>query len=129
MSALFRTLRTTSRRAPSTVRSYATATEGSGANEFIKHREAIQHHAAQSAQLWRKITLYVACPAIVVGFLNAMNLMAEHEAHVEHIKHENGGELPERIVYPYFNKRIKEFPWGNHTLFYNPEVNINPDEE
>ena len=25
--------------------------------------------------------------------------MAEHEAHVEHIKEENGGEAPERIVY------------------------------
>ncbi|SGY85020.1 BQ5605_C009g05734 [Microbotryum silenes-dioicae] len=269
MSALFRTLRATSRRAPSTMRSYATVTEGtSGANEFIKHREAIQHHAAKSAQLWRRITteyipgnplrsiladepdtlrdwtpahnpvtsLWIdvanptlisftastslallvsgsdldrpalgSCPirlqepaeserwevytsrgdmvihptfnpsihrrtrsqtrhpnertpvpvppantrltlllsappsTVVVGFLNMMNLMAEHEAHIEHIKHENGGELPERIVYPYFNKRVKDFPWGNHTLFYNPEVssssalengvNINPDEE
>jgi len=34
--------------------------------------------------------------------------MDEHHAHVEHIKHENGGELPERVVYPYFNKRDRD---------------------
>lgn len=75
----------------------------------------------------------------MVGYLNGTALMAEHEAHLEHIKEENGGEAPERIVYvssslrrwghadgarqPYMNKRIKDFPWAsNNTLFYNPRV-------
>merc|ERR1712080_494543 len=92
--------------------------------EFEQTRLAIEHHAAQSAELWRKITYYVAFPAIIIALLNAKNLAAEHEAHIEHMKEENGGELPERIVYPYFNKREKDFPWGPYTPFYNPHANI-----
>lgn len=37
--------------------------------------------------------------AVIVAALNAKSLASEHEAHLEHIKEENGGELPERIVY------------------------------
>lgn len=37
--------------------------------------------------------------AVIVGYLNATSMMKEHEAHAEHIKEENGGELPERVVY------------------------------
>lgn len=36
---------------------------------------------------------------VIVAALNAKSLASEHEAHLEHIKEENGGELPERIVY------------------------------
>lgn len=38
-------------------------------------------------------------PPVIIALLNAKNLAAEHEAHIEHMKEENGGELPERIVY------------------------------
>ncbi|BGP19073.1 Cytochrome c oxidase subunit 6A [Rhodosporidiobolus nylandii] len=127
-------------------RAYSTAApevSGSGA-EFVKSREAIEHHAKGSAELWRKITYYVAFPsselpvyaastirdtpgrwgeemadlrcrdereegvnalawarasAIIIGLLNAKALADEHEHHLEHIKEENGGEAPERIVY------------------------------
>lgn len=51
-----------------------------------------------------------------------MNIEKDHHEHAAHIKEENGGEAPERIVYPYFNKRDKDFPWGPYTLFYNPHV-------
>lgn len=38
--------------------------EGGGpTNAFIEERAAIQAHAAGSADLWRKITYYVAFPA------------------------------------------------------------------
>ncbi|GAA5946022.1 hypothetical protein JCM1841_004303 [Sporobolomyces salmonicolor] len=89
----------------------AFATEAAAENDFIKTRQAIEHHAKDSAELWRKITYYVALPAIVVGALNAKALADDHEHHLEHIKEENGGELPERIKYPYFNKREKDFPF------------------
>lgn len=37
---------------------------------------------------------------VLVGLLNAKSMADEHEAHLEHIKHENGGDLPPRIKYP-----------------------------
>lgn len=50
------------------------------------------------------------------------NAEAEHAAHIEHIKEENGGELPETPAYDYLNRRSKPFPWGPNTLFFNPHV-------
>jgi len=47
----------------------------------------------------------------------------EHHTHVEHEKHAN----PEHEVgtpnYSWLNKRTKPFPWGNNSLFFNPETN------
>ncbi|GAA5916638.1 cytochrome c oxidase subunit VIa [Sporobolomyces salmoneus] len=97
--------------------------------EFIKSRKAVEDHAGHSAELWRKITYYVAFPAVIVGLLNAKSMADEHEAHLEHIKHENGGELPPRIKYPYFNKREKDMPWpSNKTLFWNDKVQVPLDD-
>ncbi|GAA5932416.1 cytochrome c oxidase subunit VIa [Sporobolomyces koalae] len=124
--------------------------------EFIKSRKAVEDHAGHSAELWRKITYYVAFPAVIVGFLNAKSMADEHEAHLEHIKHENGGELPARIKYPCtrtslscsngrfppshlpvrdlllradFNKREKDMPWpSNKTLFWNDKVQVPLDD-
>ena len=70
----------------------------------------------------------------------------EHHEHIEHIKHEHGGELPPVPEYDYLNKRgayyrlytpgesvsfiscttVKPFPWGNNSLFFNPEVREEP---
>ncbi|KAK4048622.1 Cytochrome c oxidase subunit 6A [Microbotryomycetes sp. JL201] len=98
--------------------------------KFLQDRQHVAEHAGKSGELWRKITIYVALPSIIVGYLNARNLMKEHESHLEHIKEENGGELPERVVY-HFNMRTKlEFPWGtSNTLFYNPHVNVPAEPE
>ncbi|BGP00459.1 Cytochrome c oxidase subunit 6A [Rhodotorula toruloides] len=122
---MFAAFRNAGRAAIRARRSYSTAAPGAeDTNAFIASRKAVEEHAKHSADLWRKITYYVAFPAVIVAALNAKSLASEHEAHLEHIKEENGGELPERIVYPYFNKREKDFPWGDNTLFYNPKVNI-----
>ncbi|BGP34449.1 Cytochrome c oxidase subunit 6A [Rhodotorula toruloides] len=125
---MFAAFRNAGRAAIRARRSYSTAAPGAeDTNAFIASRKAVEEHAKHSAELWRKITYYVAFPAIIVAALNAKSLASEHEAHLEHIKEENGGELPERIVYPCtsnFNKREKDFPWGDNTLFYNPKVNI-----
>ncbi|MBW0517462.1 hypothetical protein O181_057177 [Austropuccinia psidii MF-1] len=108
-------------------RTYVNAGEGALGESFLKEREAIRKHASGSSELWRKITYYVGFPSIVLALINAYNLAQEHERHLEHIKEENGGELPERIHYDYLNIRNKPFPWGNKTLFYNPKVNLPVD--
>ncbi|KAI0067806.1 hypothetical protein BV25DRAFT_1819243 [Artomyces pyxidatus] len=50
------------------------------------------------------------------------NVEAEHAEHEEHVKEENGGHLPEVPAYDYLNKRVKPFPWGPNSLFFNPHV-------
>jgi cytochrome c oxidase subunit 6a len=57
---------------------------------------------------------------VVVAYV--YNLESEHAAHLEHLKHENGGELPEKPHYPYLHRTAKPFPWGPNSLFWNPKV-------
>lgn len=52
----------------------------------------------EASQLGRR-GLTPSLPSVIIGFLNAKALADEHEKHLEHIKEENGGELPERIRY------------------------------
>ena len=45
-----------------------------------------------------------------IGLLGAIwtyKCEAAHEAHLEHIKEENGGEEPEKVKYPYIGKLEK----------------------
>ncbi|WVQ97080.1 hypothetical protein IAU59_004190 [Kwoniella sp. CBS 9459] len=106
------------------VRGFASAAPQAGENEFIANRNAVRAHAAETTELWRKISLYVCIPGALVGAAWCYKLESAHHEHLEHLKHENGGELPERPVYSYMNYRVKPFPWGNQTLFFNPDVNI-----
>lgn len=50
------------------------------------------------------------------------NAEVEHKAHLDHLKAENDGVLPEAPGYEYLNKRGKPFPWGMNSLFFNPHV-------
>lgn len=52
------------------------------------------------------------------------NVESEHSAHIEHIKHEHGGELPPTPGYEFLNRRLKPFPWGMNSLFFNPHVSF-----
>ena len=52
------------------------------------------------------------------------NVEAEHAEHEEHLKKENDGHLPEVPGYDYLNKRVKPYPWGPNSLFFNPHVCI-----
>ncbi|KAB5547056.1 cytochrome c oxidase-like protein [Coniochaeta sp. 2T2.1] len=89
-------------------------------NNFIKERQAVKEHAQGSTDLWRKITLYLCIPALLVAGVNAYNLWTEHWEHWEHLP-----PLEERVEYPYQNVRTKNFPWGDgdKTLFWNDKVN------
>ncbi|KAF8585579.1 mitochondrial cytochrome c oxidase subunit VIa, partial [Ramaria rubella] len=80
--------------------------------------------SVETTDLWRKISLYVCAPATLVCVAWVRNVEAEHTNHLEHIKEENGGELPETPQYDYLHKRAKPFPWGMNSLFYNPHVNF-----
>ncbi|GAA6030386.1 hypothetical protein NBRC10512_002725 [Rhodotorula toruloides] len=106
---MFAAFRNAGRAAIRARRSYSTAAPGAeDTNAFVASRKAVEEHAKHSADLWRKITYYVAFPAVIVAALNAKSLASEHEAHLEHIKEENGGELPERIVYPCTSDSVAE---------------------
>lgn len=46
----------------------------------------------------------------------------EHKVHLDHLRAENDGHLPEVPSYDYLNKRGKPYPWGMNSLFFNPHV-------
>ncbi|WFC97352.1 Cytochrome c oxidase subunit 6A [Malassezia yamatoensis] len=83
----------------------------------------------KATSLWRNISLYVMIPGSVLFGAYAYKIESAHHEHQEHILHENDGQLPERPPYPYLNIRKKKFPWGNQSLFFNPDVNYAADEE
>ncbi|KAA1468724.1 cytochrome C oxidase subunit [Dentipellis sp. KUC8613] len=97
--------------------------------EWVAKREAIKHHAAGTTDLWRRISLYVCIPGAFVVAAWVRNVEAEHAEHTEHAKKANGGELPAIPDYEYLNRRVKPFPWGQNSLFFNPHVNKNMSEE
>ncbi|KAI9597111.1 cytochrome c oxidase subunit VIa-domain-containing protein [Syncephalis fuscata] len=75
-----------------------------------------------ASALWFKVSI-AAIPALIVASYNAYRLMVEHEEHMKHHHEEN-------IKYPYLMIRKKPFPFGdgNHTLFYNAELNDKYEE-
>lgn len=50
----------------------------------------------------------------------------EHHAHVEHEKHANPDHEVGTPNYSWLNKRTKPYPWGNNSLFFNPEARFWP---
>ncbi|KIM48302.1 hypothetical protein M413DRAFT_227588 [Hebeloma cylindrosporum] len=112
-----------SRRTFATASLRTSATEHPAALKLNEADKALAHHAAQASDLWRKISYYACIPGIVVCIAWVYNAEVEHHAHIEHIKEENGGVLPETPAYDYMNRRAKPFPWGVNSLFFNPDVN------
>ncbi|KAL8845348.1 MAG: hypothetical protein Q9176_000519 [Flavoplaca citrina] len=92
---------------------------GAADNAFNRERMAVKQHAASSSDLWRKLSLYVAVPSLIIAAINAKNLWDEHWEHWEHLP-----PLEERIEYDYMNIRTKKFFWGDgdKTLFYRAET-------
>ncbi|XP_070489741.1 cytochrome c oxidase subunit 6A1, mitochondrial-like [Chironomus tepperi] len=72
-------------------------------------------------KLWKRLSFFVAIPAVGVCMLNT---------YLEHQKeHANGHHQPPFVPYDYLRMRNKRFPWGegNKSLFHNPHVNPLPD--
>ncbi|KAL0632503.1 Cytochrome c oxidase subunit 13, mitochondrial [Maublancomyces gigas] len=107
-------------------RRFASGTSKASESTFVKEREAVKKHAAESSELWRKISLYVVPPALIVTAINAYNLWNEHWEHWEHEP-----ALEDRVEYSYQNVRSKNYFWGDgdKTLFWNPKVNYHKQDE
>ncbi|KIH87484.1 cytochrome c oxidase subunit 6a [Sporothrix brasiliensis 5110] len=109
------------RAGPAARRMYSTPTTGAaGENAFVRERRAVKEHAAQTTNLWKNISIFVAIPALAASGYNAYLLYKEHWEHWEHLP-----PLEERTEYPYQNIRTKNFVWGDgdKTLFWNEKVN------
>ncbi|KAF2477311.1 COX6A-domain-containing protein [Lindgomyces ingoldianus] len=99
---------------------------GAEDNEFNRERARIQEHAAESGEFWRKLTLFVAVPALIIASVNAK---LRWDAHWEHKAHEP--PIEEKPEYSYQNIRTKNFWWGDgdKTLFWNDKVNYHKKDE
>lgn len=91
------------------------------AEEFNKHINSYVSHAEHSGALWAKLTFFATLPVIGLTAWYVYGKETEHIKHHEHELEENGGELPPRPKYEYLNWKVKEFPWGKQTLFFNPK--------
>ncbi|KAK0232995.1 cytochrome C oxidase subunit [Armillaria fumosa] len=96
---------------------------------FLAELQAVEHHGAETGELWRKISYYVCLPAIVACSAWVYKLEVAHGEHLEHLRHENDGKLPEPPAYEYLNRRVRPYPWGPNTLFFNASVNKDMSEE
>jgi len=87
----------------------------------------VKAHAAATSDLWRRLSIYVVVPCLILSAINAYNLWSEHWEHWEHLP-----PLEERVEYPYQNIRTRNFFWGDgdKTLFWNSSVNYhNKDKQ
>ncbi|SPO21732.1 related to COX13 - cytochrome-c oxidase chain VIa [Ustilago trichophora] len=106
----------------SAIRRLATA---AGETEFVAERMHQKEHAAKSADLWRKVSLYVCIPGSIVLGVYIYGIEKHHYEHMVHEYHENGDQPPERTFYEYNNIRRKAFPWGDgsKSFFHNDMIN------
>ncbi|EGP82711.1 unnamed protein product [Zymoseptoria tritici ST99CH_1A5] len=93
---------------------------GTQNNTFNKERQAVKDHAAATSDLWRKLSIYVVIPSLILASVNAYRLWNEHWEHVAH-----GPALEDKVEYAFQNIRTKNFFWGDgdKTAFWNPKVN------
>ncbi|KAF2146217.1 uncharacterized protein K452DRAFT_219342 [Aplosporella prunicola CBS 121167] len=94
--------------------------QGAADNAFNRERAAVKQHAAETSDLWRKLSIYVVVPCLAIASANAYRLYYEHEEHEKHLP-----PREERPEYPYQNIRTKNFFWGDgdKTAFWNDNHN------
>ncbi|KAJ3491039.1 hypothetical protein NLI96_g987 [Meripilus lineatus] len=103
-------------------RGFAAAAGDVTKSSWTEKQVALKAHAAETANLWRKISFFVCIPGILIASVWVRNLEAEHAEHEAHIRAENDGHLPEGPAYEYMTRRVKPFPWGPNSLFFNPHA-------
>ncbi|KAH3667784.1 hypothetical protein WICMUC_005316 [Wickerhamomyces mucosus] len=96
---------------------------------FREAIEAEKHHAQQTSSLWRKISYFIAAPAVIATAINTYFVEVEHAHHREHLAHVSDEEWP--VQYDFQNIRTKNFFWGDgdKTLFWNPVINRHPSKD
>ncbi|CAI6335827.1 unnamed protein product [Periconia digitata] len=99
---------------------------GAEDNDFNRERAEHEAHAGESGELWRKLSIYVAIPCIIIACVNGK---IRWDAHWEHQAH--APPMSERPEYPYQNIRTKNFFWGDgdKTLFWNDKVNYHKKDD
>jgi len=92
MSFLARSVRVAARRSVPRSRHYTTELESIvPKQEWLVEQQAKEHHAAETTNLWRRISWYVCMPAIITCTAWVYNAEFEHNAHLEHLRAENDG--------------------------------------
>lgn len=93
------------------------------AEAFKKSLKDAEHHAESTSGLWKKISWFVAAPAVLATAVNTYFVEAEHAEHRKHLAHVSDEDWP--IAYEYMNIRSKPYFWGDgdRTLFWNPVIN------
>lgn len=76
----------------------------------------------QSTYTFRKICSSLL--VVLVALAWVYHTEKEHAEHNAHLMHENDGKLPDPPAYQYLNVRVKPFPWGPNSLFFNPKVRL-----
>ncbi|KAG5513988.1 hypothetical protein PMAC_000610 [Pneumocystis sp. 'macacae'] len=118
------------------------STQDSSHDAFILEQEAVKEHARKTADLWRKISIFVCIPALLLSGANALQLCRlfgfvffiekidlRHYEHLSHILEERENDpTPEYSLINIDsdqNIRNKKFFWGDgdKTLFWNDRVN------
>ncbi|KAK6461739.1 cytochrome c oxidase subunit VIa [Scheffersomyces coipomensis] len=91
--------------------------------EFIKKYEEKVHHSEGITNLWKKITYFVALPALLLTVIPVGQVELSHAKHREHLRHLSDDEWP--VQYDYQNLRQHKYFWGDgdKTLFWNSDVN------
>lgn len=90
---------------------------------FKKAYEEKVHHSEGITTLWKKITYFVAIPAILLTAIPVVRTELHHAEHRKHLRELSDEEWPTQ--YDYQNLRQKKFFWGDgdKTLFWNSDVN------
>lgn len=96
---------------------------------FKAQLKATEHHARDTTALWKKISIFIAGPAILATAINTYFVEAEHAEHRKHLAHVSDEDWP--VQYDYQNIRTKNFFWGDgdKTLFWNPVINRHPSKD
>ena len=90
---------------------------------YIKLEEETIAHSKETAELWKKISIFVVAPILAVTAAWIYKKESEHLAHRAAHPRKPDDELP--AEYDYQNVRNSKFFWGDgdKTLFWNDKYN------
>ena len=82
----------------------------------LKFQQEREHHASKLGETWKKLSIFICVPVILVSLYNAYN---REKAHLDHF-HKSDKE------YEYLTIRKKPFPFGDGTksFFHHDKYNI-----
>ncbi len=91
--------------------------------EFAEKAEGIIKHSKAGSATWKKISFFLAIPAILICAVPVYRIEQEHAKHRKVLKAIPDDKWP--AEYSYQNIRRKKFFWGDgdKTLFWNEGVN------